>query len=395
MSKLKLNIASLFSGCGGMDLGFEGGFKALSKSFPEIKNTENKQFIELDRLNTKTVFACDIDEYAKKAWTNYFNIHRGSDSPYLNESIVDIVKKIKNKDMEIPSNIHIVTGGFPCNDFSVAGDRNGLNSLKCHTGSKLDLPSEENRGMLYYWMREFIGLVQPNIFIAENVAGMTSLEDDFQTICDDFSNINESQFYLEPVKVLNVADFGVPQNRRRVIFIGINKSKLNKKSLDFLNKNNKLPISLYPEETHLNSFVTSYDAIYDLPEPENSNDPSHAHYSKAKYLNNKSQGQVEIDYKKPSPTIRAEHHGNIEFRRLNEENNGKNTFELQKGLQQRRLSVRECARLQSFPDDFQFVIPPRVLSASRGYKMIGNAVPPVFAYKLAQHLLKNWDTLFV
>lgn len=390
----KINIASLFSGCGGMDLGFEGGFQALAKSFPKIENKENHQFIKLDRLNTKTVFACDIDPYAKTAWTNYFNKYRNSDSPYLNESIIDIVKKIKNKDMDVPSDIHIVTGGFPCNDFSVAGDRKGLNSQKCHTGVKLEVLSEENRGMLYYWMREFIGLVQPNIFIAENVAGMTSLEDAFQTICDDFSNINESQFYLEPVKVLNMADFGVPQNRKRVIFIGVNKSKLNKKSLDFLKKHNRLPISLYPDESHLNSFVTSYEAIQDLPEPDQSTDPSHAHYSKAKYLNNNSQGQIEIDYNKPSPTIRAEHHGNIEFRRLSKENNGKNTFELKKGLPQRRLSVRECARLQTFPDDFEFVIPPRILSASRGYKMIGNAVPPTFSYKLAQHILENWKTLF-
>lgn len=384
-----LNVASLFSGCGGIDLGFEGGFKALSKSFNlDIQD----QFIELEKLPITTSFACDIDKYARSAWLNYFNQYDGA--TYSNDSIVDIVKKIQSGELSIPKDIHIVTGGFPCNDFSVAGSRNGLNSTKCHTGIKLNSPSIENRGMLYFWMREFISLLQPNIFIAENVAGMASLPNVFQTICDDFSNIDgKSDYYLEPVQILNMADYGVPQNRKRVIFIGINKNKMNKKALDFLEKNNALPFSLYPQKTHENKHVNSYDAIYDLDEPNESFDIEQQSFSKAKYLDNKSQGQSELDYEKPSPTIRAEHHGNIEFRRLSQENGGRHIFELEKGMQQRRLSVRECARIQTFPDDYQFVI-KNLVSASRGYKMIGNAVPPVFAYKLASHLLKKWSLLF-
>lgn len=384
-----LNVASLFSGCGGIDLGFEGGFKALSKSFNlDIQN----QFVELEKLPIRTSFACDIDKYARSAWLNYFKQY--DSNTYSNDSIVDIVKNIRNGEIPMPKDIHIVTGGFPCNDFSLAGSRNGLNSTKCHTGVKLDSPSIENRGMLYFWMREFISLLQPNIFIAENVAGMASLPNVFQTICDDFSNIDgKSEYHLEPVQILNMADYGVPQNRRRVIFIGINKNKMNKKALDFLNKNNALPFSLYPQKTHENKYVTSYDAIHDLGEPDISSDMEHQSFSKAKYMNNKSQGQSELDYDKPAPTIRAEHHGNIEFRRLSQENGGKHLFELEKGMQQRRLSVRECARIQTFPDDYQFVIKDLV-SASRGYKMIGNAVPPVFAYKLASHLLQKWSSLF-
>lgn len=385
-----INIASLFSGCGGIDLGFEGGFTALAKSFNRM--SDDGQFIQLSKLPTRTIFACDIDPYARLAWLNYFKQY--DDSTYHNESIIDIVKKMKNGEMPIPKDVHILTGGFPCNDFSVAGNRKGLNSSKCHTGVALEIPSIENRGMLYYWMREFISLVQPNIFIAENVAGMTSLPEVFATISKDFANIGESsQYYLEPVQILNMADYGIPQNRKRIIFIGINKTKLTKKTADFLQQNNTLPISLYPDKTHANNHLGSYEALYDLLEPEESNDLSQQSFSKAKYLNNKSQGQIEIDYQNPAPTIRAEHHGNIEFRRLSLENGGTKEFELNNGMSQRRLSVRECARLQTFPDNYEFVI-DRKLSASRGYKMIGNAVPPVFAYKLASHLLHHWPVLF-
>ena len=106
------------------------------------------------------------------------------------------------------------------------------------------------------------------------------------------------------------------------------------------------------------------------------------------------QGGAEVNLAKPGPTIRAEHHGNIEFRRLSRENGGKNTEELDLSLPQRRLSVRECARLQTFPDDYDFVI-PKALSASDGYRLIGNAVPPLLAYRLGQRLQEVWEDVFI
>jgi DNA (cytosine-5)-methyltransferase 1 len=106
------------------------------------------------------------------------------------------------------------------------------------------------------------------------------------------------------------------------------------------------------------------------------------------------QGSSEISLEKPGPTIRAEHHGNIEYRRLSTEHGGKSTEELKQGLAERRLTVRECARLQTFPDQYSFVIPKK-LSQSDGYKLIGNAVPPLLAYRLARRLEEVWDQLFV
>ena len=99
-----------------------------------------------------------------------------------------------------------------------------------------------------------------------------------------------------------------------------------------------------------------------------------------------------------SPTIRSEHHGNIEYRRLSAEHGGKNANELEKGMAERRLTIRECARIQTFPDDYKFVLPAvggeKSVSASDAYKLIGNAVPPLLAYHIAKRLEDNWDKYF-
>lgn len=374
-----MKLSSLFSGCGGMDLGFEGGFSFLGQDYPAT--------------GIQTIFACDINPYAKIAWEHYFQ----HDDVYHLESIVDVVTAMKNGTQPIVQ-ADIVTGGFPCNDFSVAGYRKGFTSHKNHHGIvEEEIPSLETRGMLYYWMREYIGLVKPKIFYAENVEGLVSLNEAFATICQDFQKFEDVEYHLEPVQVLNAAHYGVPQNRRRVIFIGLKKSELKAEILSHIEEHGCLPeaLNLYPN-LHLSEdeFLSAHSALQDLVEPEASHDLSQQHYSKAKYLNKKLQGQTEISATKPGPTIRAEHHGNIEFRRLSQENGGQFLDELSKGLVQRRLTIRECARLQSFPDDYQFVIPKKV-SASQAYRMIGNAVPPVMANALAQQLLKNWQKIFI
>ena len=98
------------------------------------------------------------------------------------------------------------------------------------------------------------------------------------------------------------------------------------------------------------------------------------------------------------PTIRSEHHGNIEYRRLSIEHGGKNEEELQKGLKERRLTVRECARIQTFPDEYQFILKKtsenKSVSASEAYKIIGNAVPCVLAYNIAKNIESKWEIYF-
>ena len=115
-------------------------------------------------------------------------------------------------------------------------------------------------------------------------------------------------------------------------------------------------------------------------------DLSQIHFSKAKYSPG-TQGQTEVNEEGIAPTIRSEHHGNIEYRYLLKKNGGKNAG----SNKQRRLTVRECARIQTFPDNLEFVFDERTknsLSASASYKLIGDAVPPLLAYKIASKLEK-------
>lgn len=390
------NVLSLFSGCGGMDLGFEGAFKVHKKSYPiALKNKAN--WIELPSTRFKTVFSNDILVPAQNAWINYFKgRHENAENIFHLESIVDLVMKYKAGEFKFPQNIDVVTGGFPCQDFSLAGKRKGFESHKNHNGIINDVPTETNRGKLYLWLREVVSIVKPKIFIAENVKGLASLGDVKQIIEDDFRNIDKGYFLLD-AKILNAKDFGVPQNRERVIFIGISRRYVKKEviaDLEFNKERSKF--NPYPTPTHgtkQRPYVILKDIFSDLSEPEDSDDPSHSAYSKAKYYG-KMQGGTEIDINGQGPTIRAEHHGNIEFRRLSKEKGGKISSEYH--LNERRLSVRECARIQTFPDDYQFVFKNEKYSinASDSYKVIGNAVPPLLAYSIASRLSNIWEELF-
>lgn len=420
----KKKILSLFSGCGGMDLGFEGGFIVPApcvneKIHPDWIAQKNGNFIKLQPTFFNLVFANDILDFAQVAWQSYFKKFGYDDKLFHLESIVDLVKKHKKGEYSFPKNIDIVTGGFPCQDFSVAGKRKGFNSEKSHNGKKenSEIPTTETRGMLYLWMKEVIEITKPKVFIAENVKGLVSFGDVKNIIENDFRNIDDG-YLVVPARVLFAGDYGIPQKRERVIFIGFNKKYLKPEALIALSKENiEEDYDPYPIKTHfdntqniqlsldnniskLKPYVTTYDVLKDLKEPEQENiDLAQMSYSKAKYCPN-TQGQTEINLNGLAPTIRAEHHGNIEYRRLSKENGGKHIKELSKGLKERRLTVRECARFQTFPDDYPFVQASSKngkykLSASNAYKLIGNAVPPLLAYNIAKRLEDLWDKLFV
>jgi DNA (cytosine-5)-methyltransferase 1 len=154
-------------------------------------------------------------------------------------------------------------------------------------------------------------------------------------------------------------------------------------------------------ENEMLTFTKCENVLLDLKEPEKSSDLSQIYYSKAKFMGKHCQGQKEINLKRLAPTIRAEHHGNIEFRRLSLENGGNYISEIKKGKKERRLTLRECARIQTFPDDFDFVLPSSKenrkkfnLSPSQGYKLVGNAVPPLLAYHIAKKIESNWSLYF-
>lgn len=418
-------VLSLFSGCGGMDLGFEGKFSVPSACVnkdihPDWVKKEDNDFIELQPTSFNLVFANDIMDIAKTAWNSYFKKFGYSENIFHLQSIVDLVKAHKNGEYKFPENIDIVTGGFPCQDFSVAGKRKGFNSEKSHNGKKedIDIPTTETRGMLYLWMKEVVEITKPKVFIAENVKGLVSFGDVKSIIENDFRNIDDG-YLVVPARVLFAGDYGVPQKRERVIFIGLNKKYLKKEALEELSKENiSSEYDPYPIKTHyddtkntaqlnfldtlkkLKPYVKTLDVVKDLKEPfEENEDLAQMSYSKAKFCPN-CQGQTEINLKGLAPTIRAEHHGNIEYRRLSETNGGKHITELKQGMAERRLTVRECARFQTFPDDYPFVQAAEKagrykLSASSAYKLIGNAVPPLLAYNIAKRLEELWDKIFV
>lgn len=231
-----------------------------------------------------------------------------------------------------------------------------------------------DRGRLYLNMLDVVKKVKPIAFVAENVDGIRkNKENEEKSALDIIIKDFESAGYNVQYKALNAANYGVPQNRVRIIIVGI------RNDLDLKMK--------YPDETFGNDikpFRTAEEAIDDLwnmiDKTSISNHTS-KDYSKAKfYPGKKLQGNNRIAANKPSPTIRAEHHGNIEG---HYRSNNPNDINDVTGW--RRLSVRECARLQSFPDNFIFPC-----SSSSAYKQVGNAVPPILAWNVANAL---YDTL--
>ncbi len=406
-----------------MDLGFEGGFlvnrHCIPENSPYIEKIINANFAVLQGTPFRLVFANDILPEAHTAWVNHFGKLGYSPDTYRFESIVDLVKRHRAGERVFPERVDVVTGGFPCQDFSVAGKRRGFNSHKDHRGRRIegDVASEETRGMLYYWMREVISIVEPKVFIAENVKGLVNLADVKEVIQQDFQHAGDGYLVLPP-RVLHAADYGVSQSRERVIFIGVKRSALREEARRALegaasatqhatSPQEGIPAEydLYPTPTHgythagegLLPPATLGEIFQGLAEPTESDDPSQRYYSRAKYMGSHCQGQKEVNLNGIGPTIRSEHHGNIEFRRLSAAHGGQHREELALGLQERRLTPRECGLIQTFPPDYELVIPAGKgfrLSATGAYRVVGNAVPPLLGYHIAKRLETVWRRLF-
>lgn len=400
-----------------MDLGLEGGFICHRNSLPPdgdclVQEVIDDCWVRVKPTHFRTSFANDIVPQAGEVWKRYMaQLGNGTERCYRIGSIVDLVKAAEAGEPIFPQHVDLVVGGFPCQDFSVAGARRGFQSKVAHSGGRMasDEPSEESRGFLYYWMKRTIDIVKPKMFIAENVKGLTNLGDAQEVIQSDFASADDGGYIVLPPQVLHAADYGVPQTRERVFFIGVRRVALRQEALAAL-QSSPIPTDYtpYPTPTHgytrqaegLKKPVTCADVLQHLNEPNDSNDVSQRFYSKAKYMGAECQGQTEISLAGQGPTIRSEHHGNIEFRRLSLAHGGKHADELAKGLPERRLTPRECAQIQTFPPDYQLVIKQPdsnrfVVSPSAAYKIVGNAVPPVLAYSIARRVDELWDRLFI
>ena len=329
----KLTTVSLFSGCGGMDKGFIGDFAVFEN--------RNKKYFSSNSFNI--VWANDIDPGAVETYKLNIGQHiEAVDIAYIaNEKIPDC---------------DVVIGGFPCQDFSIAGKQKGFKA---------------ERGNLYKQMIRVVQNKKPKAFVAENVKNILNpkLWDSarnqpvIKTICEDFEKLG----YVVQYKCLNAPDYGIPQNRKRVFIVGI--------------RNDIKSKFFFPEPMH--PLMTSKEAIDDLWGKESDTKIfNHNQVSLAKFRpvsQNGMQGNEMIPANAPSHTMRAEHHMNIQahYRTLhpNDDTDDRSYW--------RRLTVREAARLQTFPDQFKFVG-----SKSDCYKQVGNAVPPMLGWYMAKALEK-------
>ena len=307
-----MKIVSLFSGAGGLDLG-------------------------LINAGHEIVWANDFDADAVATYRENIGDH----------AVLGDICAIASSD--IP-NADVIVGGFPCQGFSQA------NMLRF---------AEDERNRLYLEFLRIVRDKKPLYFLAENVRGILSLDGGraIAKIEQDFAQAG----YRVDKRLFNVADFGVPQMRRRVIIAGTRIDLPAAQDFVF-----PAPTHAKPESAGklgLKPWVSVSSAVARFPEPDGSDRiPNHV-CSLYKVTNRNFTGHRRTDPSKPSPTILARGNG------------GGGVCAIQHPQNHRRMSIREQAAIQTFPDDFAFV--GRLNSA---YRQVGNAVPVLFGQCLGQML---------
>ncbi len=286
----KIKVASLFCGCGGMDLGLLGGFSFLGKEYKENP--------------FEIVYSVDFDEYCTKIYNENFS----------HKCIVKDVRDIKIG--ELPQ-FDLLIGGFPCQSFSISAQ------------NPPRLGYKDERGMLFFEMVKILKERQPRFFIAENVKGILSANNSkaFPMIIKEFRDAGYHVIY----KLLNASDYGVPQKRERVIIMG------------FL-KEEDYRVFRFPAKVKSEERKVLRDVI--LPK-ENANE---ALYFSEKAVagmmavrEKMNKGRVQ-NLNEPCNTISA-HLAKVSLNSTDPV--------LMIGGRFRRFSTREAARIQSFPDSFK------------------------------------------
>ncbi|WP_341734094.1 DNA cytosine methyltransferase [Microcoleus sp. EPA2] len=323
-----MNIISLFAGCGGLDLGFRlAGFNPVW-----------------------------ANEYDKSIWDTYEFNHP--------DTILDRrdIRKINSE--EVPDCVGII-GGPPCQSWSAAGAKRGI---------------DDCRGQLFWDYIRIVRDKQPLFFLAENVSGILAARnrDAFTYILSQFEEIG----YRVSFKLLNAKNFGVPQDRQRVIVVGYRESL--GFGFEFPAPGNKVltlrdaigdlesiaPLAVSGKLDKYHSLIANHECA-DLG------------FSSIYMSRNRVRGWSE-----PSFTIQASgRHAPIhpQANKMILIAKDKRIFDPNSPRPYRRLSVRECARVQTFPDDFIF----KYKQIADGYKMVGNAVPVKLARVLASKIFED------
>ena len=315
----KIKVASLFCGCGGMDLGVIGGFSYLGKDY--------------HRNPFEIVYSVDNDHYCTKIYNENFE-HKC------------IVKDVREIDISQMPEFDMLIGGFPCQSFSISAQ------------NPPRLGYKDERGMLFFEMVKILNERKPRFFIAENVKGILSANKGkaFPMIINEFKNVG----YHVMHKLLNASEYGVPQKRERVIIFGFREYD------DYIKFE-------YPETINISERKVLGDVIMN----DANNDEKLFFSEKAvagmmavREKMNKGRAML---LEEPCNTISA-HLAKVSL------NSTDPVFMV--GERYRRFSTREAARIQSFPDTFKL----DSVSQLRQYKAIGNAVPPVLMWHIANSL---------
>ena len=398
MKKKTYRVASLFSGCGGLDLGFKGDFDYLGHHF--AKN------------DVQVVFANDFDVDASTCYNSNCLLTRDGDAECL-------LSDIRNIDAgEIPD-YDILLAGFPCQPFSNAGNRKGVKD-------------KNGRGTLFEECERILKAkihcgTKPKAFVFENVRGILSSKmDSGITVPEEIRRRMEALGYNVSMKLLCASDYGVPQSRYRVFIIGVTNDmphfdfdmlksvvqEYNIPSVSF-GRDEKLLLGniLQDVETKPNNDYWEYTAatqrMVELIGPCASGNDGFRFFKSGFKKEELPLGvKTGRSWKDIPPELLPprfkriydnpkKYHAPKFYRRFAlGEINGTITASAQPEncgithpIENRRYTVREIARIQSFPDDFVFSSIP----LQSQYKVIGNAVPPILAWVVANALLRELD----
>lgn len=277
----------------------------------------------------------------KKVQETYRYNHK--ETELVIKSLVDI------KSEEIPE-CDVIIGGPPCQSWSLAGAMKG---------------KEDSRGQLFYEYVRVIKDKRPMAFVAENVKGIVSKAhiDSFNEIVDMFKEAG----YTVTYKLVNAKNYGVPQDRERVFIVGIR---------------NDLGVTYeFPNPTNSEgNYITLEDAIGDLR--ENPGEWMEGSFSPIFMSRNRRRSWNEVAFTVQASGRQTQiHPDSPEMEKVDKD---KWQFKQDTNSKVRRMSVRECARIQTFPDSFEFLGNP----INENYKMIGNAVPVKLAESVASNLKK-------